>query len=594
MAQRRRQPEPYALQSITLPAPTGGVNAVDPASAMPVTDCLWAYNLIASEYGLRTRLGYREYFTGLTGALANDVRQILTFKGAAASGSGDRVFALTSTGIWDVTTSREAWVASTAYVIGDIVVADGKYYTCDTNGTSAASPATGPSGSGANIADGTTQWDYTGLVRVLDFAITSGDAGYGIAHTFVNSAGAHFLLYCDEANGYHVYTSSTDAWAAISMGGGGTQISGVDPTTFRYVHIFKNRVCFTAADSQTMYYLAAGTLYGAATAFPLGAQFKSGGDLVGLWSWTFDGGAGIDDALVAISRGGDVAVYLGSDVSSANTFAIKGIWRVGGVPAGREIAHSVGGDLWILTRNGIRSAAELIAGFPDSTKWPTAKIANTFNQLMLTRATLKRWKMRIHPEENALILMVPEADNSADATQWAMSLANRSWTPYRDLPIYSAEVHAGKFYFGTTDGRVCIHDGTIDAVTLADTSVYSQIEWSLLTSYQSLGSPNVKQVQMVRPELLSQTASPTVETTVKYDYDLIEPATPSVVASSSSGVWDSGLWDTAIWGGDYNAETSVRGAVGMGRKVAIAIRGNARSRTTLVGIDVHFTVGGIL
>lgn len=53
------------------------------------------------------------------------------------------------------------WAASTAYAVGDRVSNDDdKTYRCTTAGTSAASPATGPSGTGATIADGTVVWAY--------------------------------------------------------------------------------------------------------------------------------------------------------------------------------------------------------------------------------------------------------------------------------------------------------------------------------------------------------------------------------------------------------------------------------------------------
>ena len=51
------------------------------------------------------------------------------------------------------------WAANTAYTVGDVVVNDSdKVYTCDTAGTSAGSG--GPTGTGANITDGTARWDY--------------------------------------------------------------------------------------------------------------------------------------------------------------------------------------------------------------------------------------------------------------------------------------------------------------------------------------------------------------------------------------------------------------------------------------------------
>ena len=54
-----------------------------------------------------------------------------------------------------------AWRASTAYIVGDVVHNDsGKYYECDTAGTSHSSG--GPTGTSANTTDGSTRWDYVG------------------------------------------------------------------------------------------------------------------------------------------------------------------------------------------------------------------------------------------------------------------------------------------------------------------------------------------------------------------------------------------------------------------------------------------------
>ena len=58
------------------------------------------------------------------------------------------------------------WVASTAYVVGDLVQNGGNVYVCDTAGTSASSG--GPSGTGANITDGSTRWDYEQAVSTIE------------------------------------------------------------------------------------------------------------------------------------------------------------------------------------------------------------------------------------------------------------------------------------------------------------------------------------------------------------------------------------------------------------------------------------------
>lgn len=591
---RRRMVEAPSIESVHIPAPVGGLNTISAAGAMPPTDCVQLYNMTAAEYGLRTRLGNREWCTGLTGAADNYVRTVLPFMGSALAGTANKVFATTSTGIWDVTASLvipSAWQAAHAYVIGDRVLNDGgKIYICDTTGTSAG--ATGPTGTGANIVDNTARWDYVSTPLAITFGTQTGDAGYGICHAFTTTAG-HFLLYCDEVNGYFVY-SEGGAWAKIAMGGGGTQVSGVDPANFCFVTVWKSRVWFVEKSTAKAWYLAAGAVYGAATQLDFGkaAQFRQGGYLVGLWSWTGDGGAGIDDQLVGVSSGGDVFVYQGSDPASADTFQHVGTYGVGSIPSGRDIATSRGGDLLILTAGGPFPMSKLVVGGEGQGTYQTEKIPNLFNSLMLSKASLRGWAMRIHPEDNTLMVAVPTTTGTA-TEQLVMSLGRQSWGRYRDLPIHSMAVWDRKLYFGTVDGRVCINDGYLDGVTLADPNSFTPVQWSVLGAFNGLGNGRNKQVVGIRPEILCDGGAPNFETAARYDYDFTELAnvTQSQVGEDS---WDVGLWDVAVWAGDFAPTSELRGAVGMGKKVSIAVRGTATARTVLVGYDVLFRQGGLL
>lgn len=540
----RPRPKPLVrptTQSVHLPAPTGGLNTVSAGSAMPPTDCVQLYNLVAAEYGLRSRLGSREWVTGLTGAADSQVRSVLPFTGAAANGAGDRLFAVTSTGIWDVSAST------------------------------------------------------TTPVQVLVFPVQSGDAGRGVSHVVV-TAGGHFLAYCDEENGYHLYSEATGLWVAPTMGAGPTEIAGVNPANLVFCTVFKNRLWLVEKATARAWYLDAGSVFGTATSFALGQRFRAGGSLVGLWSWTYDGGAGLDDSLVAVSGGGDVAIYQGADPASAATFGLKGVWTLGGSPpAGRHIATGYGGDLLLLTRAGVLSLSRLVAGAGDErATYATAKVSNLFNSLMLTRASLPGWSLRLHPEDNALLVTVPTYAGQA-TEQLVMSLAGRSWSRYRDLPLYSSEVWSGKLYLGTMDGRVLINDGYVDGVTLADPSAYTPVQWSLLSAFQNFGNGRMKRVQMLRPTLLSESPAPAYEARARFRYDLAEVETVSAdTAPSSAGTWDVSTWDSAGWGGEYNASQRATGATGMGVDVAVAIRGAATSRTVLVGVDVMLEMGGML
>lgn len=542
MRRLRKPAAPATAQVVHMPAPVGGLNTVSPASAMPVSDSMQSYNLVAAEYGLRTRYGWREWCTNVYGEVNFEVRSILPFAGSAVTGSFDKLFAATSIGIFDVTTSS-------------------------------SSP-----------------------IIVASFGITVGDAGRGNCHVMVTSAG-HFLFYADEENGLFRYEEASDTWAPVSSGVGPGEISGINPASVCFVTVWKNRVWLVEKNSTRAWYLPAGAIAGVAQPFNFAQKFKAGGSLVGLWSWTYDGGAGIDDALVGLSSAGDVVVYQGTDPADDATFSLKGVWQVGGLPQGRNVATDYGGDLLLLTRLGVVSLSRLVSGGGDDrTQYATAKVANIFAAAMAARHFLRGWRILLHPEDNTLLITVPETDTTA-TTQLAMALGARSWTRYRGLPIFSCAAWGGKLYFGTHNGRVCVNDGPVDGVELENPNAFTNIEFSLLTSFQALGTRKRKRVRLIRPVLLSESTNQVFSVAARYDFNLFDAVflpTPSLATIPGSSSWDTGLWDSALWAGEYIPSKDVRGTTGIGTDVAVALRGSADSRTVLVGFDVVFDVGGIL
>jgi hypothetical protein len=161
------------------------------------------------------------------------------------------------------------------------------------------------------------------------------------------------------------------------------------------------------------------------------------------------------------------------------------------------------------------------------------------------------------------------------------------------LPIIAAEGWSRKLYFGTTDGRVCTNTGYLDNVNLAATS-YLSIDCSLITAFRNMGNGRQKQIQIIRPTIISESASVATSTAARYRYDLSEASSPTAMPSNASNVYDTALYDTALWGGTYQTQQSSSGAAGMGPDAAVACRFSATSRTVLVGFDIVFTQGEML
>lgn len=521
-AAKRAPPQP-ATQAVSFSAPQGSINTISAGGDMPAGDCILRFNMIPGEYGNRVRLGSKEWVTGLTGG---SVRCLVPF--TAQVSANNKVFATTSTGIWDVTTSS-------------------------------ATPT-----------------------QVLAFGTTDAYSGYGTWAAFATSTG-HFLFYADETNGCYLYTESTGTWAAASF-------TGISASNVRHVCVWKNRVWLTEANTGKAYYLATNAVSGAATAQNFGARFSTGGYLVGLWSLTYDGGSGMDDSLVAISSGGDVLVYQGSDPATVGLFLLKGVFQIGALPAGRRVASELGGDLLVMTRSGIVSLREVTLGA--STQYAVAKIQNLWNKWMLTRADLRGWHMVQNPEDSTLIVVAPNGE-SVDSDQLVMSLHTKGWSQYRDLDMgNAAATYGGKVWYGTVDGKIRIMDGYTDGRTIADPTTTTPIKFSLLTSFTNLGTPRQKRISWARPTWISDTAEPTYEIQARFDHDFTEADEPTASAAGGPNTWDTGTWDNAVWGGDYSPTTETRGLAGAGVNCALAIRGTSVTRTVLTNFDVGFDVGG--
>lgn len=600
----RRRVAVGATRSVSLPAPIGGVNTADSASAMPPTDAVYAYNVIRGAQGLEVRSGYEEWATGLPSAPLT----VLAFTGNAQSFAADKLFVACAQGIYDVTASGVAptlvmpfvvttgragrgqaimasspagrflvycdeenglhtyneggawirvagstaqpWEAGVSYEVGNRVVNEGAIYQCDQPGRSDPL-GTGPSGTSADIIDGATRWDYVQ-------AAFSNVIGPGLADQQLGNA--------------------------------------CDPGRFVFGAVWGSRLWFVEKATTRAWYLDVNSVYGPATSFDFGTKMQHGGPLRALYSWSYDAGAGLQQLLVAISDAGDVVAYGGSDPSSADTFSLRGSWFVGGLPAGRHIASESAGELLLITKLGLLSGSKLIAGgqIEDSKIYATRKISPTFAALTETFGIYDGWAAHVHPTDNALIVLVPQAA-TGDTIQWAYSfLGEGGWFQYRGLPMTAAAVWSGRLFFGTSDGRVCVNEGDLDDVKLADPNSYSPVEWSVLPAYQTLGTADWKRVHLVRPVIISEAPLAPLGATPRFEYDLSEPPAPSGAVSLGGALWDVARWDQAKWGGQGVAGARITGGLGIGRAVSVAVRGSSTGRTVLAEVGIGFDTGGLL
>ncbi len=521
------QPSRQNTEVFKVPAPIAGINAQTGLGDMAPNEAIFLKNMYPSRYGCKVRNGYMEFATNVgTGG----VRTILPYVGSVSG--QNKLFAAAEDAIYDITAGGAA-----------------------------------PS-------------------SVLSFGNVDTESGYGSWTLYVTNAG-HFMVYCDESNGYQLYTESSGLWTTIAQGSNPGEIDGVNPALFANVVIFKSRLWFVEKDSASAWYLDVGAVTGAVTEFNFGNKFKHGGTLVALYNWTIDGGEGIDDYLVAISSTGDIVIYKGNDPDTAGDFIQHGQWYIGQTPVGRRIAGSFGGELYILSAYGLIPLTKLIAGalIQQEDIYVSRKINPLINDQMRISRTSLGWEVRLIPSDNLLMISCPKRTGE-DYLQFVQSLNTDGWATFVDIPYLTGDVYVDNFYIGDEDNRVLLYTGSVDNVALDGTGAVD-ISFSVLQSFQEMGTVgSYKRAQFIRPVFVASSA-PAYIAEVRYDYNLSEIFGAPSASMSSGGLWDTAIWDSALWSVELATADTLRGGFGMGRTIAVGINGNVRAETILVRTDLY-------
>jgi hypothetical protein len=537
------KPQKQSSQVTRFPAPDGGMDIRKALGSSDLNTCVYTYNLCPFEYGLRVREGYREWQVGVNAGVSAGIHTLIPFDSVAEDGVGDKLFAITNEGIWDV-----------------------------------------------------TLYDSTPIQMVVFLDQTS-DAGYGTYTHYVDQAESDVLFYADNLNGLYSYDAVGEVWTNTGI------LDNLDETTVKFVMSHKDNVWFAVRGSTVGYYLPILAKKGDVTAQYFGDKFDHGGTLEGLFSWTVDGGAGVDDQLVAVSHAGDVIVYQGSGPDEAD-WGMKGIYYIGEVPNTPRFGSEHGGELHLLSAYGLVSMNDLLQGVDTSVlrsgidrSGIASKIAGLIREEMKAKISLRGWDVALAPSEGGILISTPTI-GSAAPIQFYYNLATQGWGIWRDVPMQCFTEYQDSVVFGTADGRVMKMDvpydnSLLDPIDPARNG--DDIEFSVLTAYSSLQADGLyKRVKLIRPDFIAP-LPPSHSSQARYDYDTDEGNNFQLREPSESaiGIWDAGSWDLAVWGSSTGSTfPTIGGAWGYGRYIAIATKGTSRSRTRLIGWDVIFDVGG--
>jgi hypothetical protein len=346
------------------------------------------------------------------------------------------------------------------------------------------------------------------------------------------TAGGQFLCMVNGADSYLVYDGTT--WTNPT-------ITGVSASALINISVFKNRLWFVEANSLKVWYLPVSQISGTVAALDFSSIFPSGGRLVAMGDWTLDSGNGMDDNAVFISSEGEVAVYQGTDPSTAATWRLIGIYQIGR-PVGRRCLNKFASDLTIINQDGFQLMSSALSSSRVSIQSSvTDKIQPTITDSVNTYGDNFGWECSIFPSQNVIMLNVPITGGSQ---QFVMNTITKGWCLFTGWDAATFCTMNNELYFGTTNAVVKCFIGTSDNNL--------PITGKVLQAFSEMGTSNIKKFDMARPILSVDSNNVGVLLGLNVDYSTAEPTgIPSFTASTIS-VWDGALWDIGLWSGNLS------------------------------------------
>lgn len=544
------QPQtPASNRVATVPAPIGGLNARDSLIAMPEQDAAIFNNWWPQPYGVAVRRGYREWASGMPKA----VETLATWPSPDGS---QKLFAWSDFFMYDITNRG---------LVGNPIL----------SGFSTSRAA---------------RWQTV---------IVSNDAG---AHLICVNGADNAILY--NVNGPQRITAG-DGIAPLTW-------KGLNPTKAIQLTSHQGRVWATEMDTTKGWYLPVGAITGEWLSFDFGPQFKRGGALAFLSTWTIDDGNGAEDHLVAVSTNGEAVVYGGTDPSDDTKWTQVGVYFVGAPLPGRRSYAKVGADLMILSQKGVVSMSDLLS----STKINQSEEAIKTSQIQYLVASLTSvfvdyfgWQLIYYPPINQLLFNIPNP--AAAGNRQLVSnqvIPSQPWATFTGQDAVCWGQMGLNPFFGDKNGRVLqAWQGNADDLDLGDRGG-KNIVATVQQAYSYFGSPAVqKQVGMYRPNFVVSKPI-ALSSFILYDFSRVLSSIPNSIpkvvpnADLPSARWDIERWNQSIWGPSGSPGTPTVGAAqrqwiqanGLGVAAAIVMVVSSQEDVLWISTDYSYKVGTIL
>jgi hypothetical protein len=355
-------------------------------------------------------------------------------------------------------------------------------------------------------------------------------------HTNFITSGGSFLWMCNGED-------TPQYWDGAALAP--LVITGVTPEDMVYVTPYRSRLWTVLKNSTEAAYLAVDSIQGAATTFDVGANFRNGGYLQAIGTWSTDTNDGPNEFIAFVSQFGDVAVYQIEDPDDATKVFFRGTASLS-TPIGRRCLCKIGSDLGIITIDGVLPLSQVLSY--DKAALLGASVTKNIRQAMTDAAqnfsTLFGWQLVSYPRNTMAILNVPLAENTTQ-DQFVMNTITGAWGRFQGQNGSCWEVFEDRAYFGGNDGIVRLADE-------AGGDENQTLEADMRCAFNYYGQRGrEKRWTMIRPSITIDATFP-VQPFIGLNVDFGENAELAPVEFDSGAavaLWDSAIWDEAQWPG---------------------------------------------
>jgi hypothetical protein len=359
----------------------------------------------------------------------------------------------------------------------------------------------------------------------------------------------------------------------------------INPNQFNIVLTHMNRLFFADSSNLAVYYLPVQSKSGEVKALPLNAVFRRGGTIRALYTWTLDGGAGMDDQLVIFSSNGEAVIYSGTDPDT--NFSLVGIYRFD-APLSKHCVSQYGGELYVLVSTGLVPMSTMMKAESENLGQTDRAVISVFMSESNTYRANLGWQTFLNPSSHRMFCNIPQGLPNK-YKQLVRHMPRPVWSEFADIPARCWGWIDPYVYFGDDNGNVYRMHPIYRSDNGKPINLDVQMAWS------QFKTPGVKQFKMVQAYMITDgDPRPYIDIKVNYDYQ-VAVNQPDTSFAQDGAEWDVAEWDVAEWVGGPRAVRLWNGVTALGRVGAPRLMASVKDCSlAITGFDVIYETGSVL